>query len=69
MFDGYLTTSAASLRCGLSRDHVRRLLERGTLNGVKIGRDWFVMVESLDSYMAHRPKPGPKPKKEQLHEP
>ncbi len=64
MFEGYLTTSAASQRCGLSRDHVRRLLERGILNGTKIGRDWLVMVESLDKYMANRPKRGPKSKKE-----
>ena len=66
MFEDYLTTKAASQRCGLSRDHVRRLLERGILDGTKIGRDWFVMVESLDSYMAHRPNRGPKPKEQIL---
>ena len=66
MFEGYLTTKAASQRCGLSRDHVRRLLERGILDGTKIGRDWFVMIESLDRYMANRPKRGPKARKEQI---
>ena len=64
MFEGHLTTKAASQRCGLSRDHVRRLLERGQIDGVKIGRDWFVSIEALDEYMVDRPKPGPKPRKE-----
>ena len=62
MFEGYLTTKSASQRCGMSRDHVRRLLERDVLDGIKIGRDWFVMVASLDKYMANRPKRGPKSK-------
>ena len=64
MFAGYLTTKAASQRCGLSRDHVMRLLERGIIDGTKAGRDWFVTIEALDAYMANRQKPGPNSKKE-----
>ena len=45
---------------------MRRLLERGILDGTKIGRDWFVMVESLGRYMANRPKRGRKSRKEQI---
>ena len=63
MIEGYLSTKQASLKVGLSQDHVRRLLERGTIEGVKIGHDWLLLVDSLDHYMANRPKPGPKPKR------
>ncbi len=63
MIEGYLTTKLASGRCGLSQDHVRRLLECGTTDGVKLGHDWLVLVCALDHYMANRPKPGPKPRR------
>ena len=42
----------------------QRLLERGQIDGLKIGRDWFVLIDALDAYMVNRPKPGPKPRKE-----
>ncbi len=58
MIEGYLTTKQGAERSGLSRDHVRRLLEWGRLEGMKVGRDWLVSVNSLDHYMANRPKRG-----------
>ena len=63
MIEGYLTTKQGAERSGLSRDHVRRLLEWGRLEGMKVGRDWLVSINSLDHYMANRPKPGPKPRR------
>ena len=43
--------------------HIRNLLERGTVDGMKVGRDWLVKVSSLNYYKTHRPKTGPKPKR------
>ncbi len=58
MIDGYLTTNLASEHSGISQAHLRRLLETGTINGVKTGRDWLVRVDALEYYMANRPKRG-----------
>ena len=63
MLEGYGTTKQASERSGISQAHIRRLMERGTLAGLKMGRDWLVETSSLDSYMLKRPKPGPKPQR------
>jgi excisionase family DNA binding protein len=63
MIQGYMNTSQASQYAGLSASHIRRLLEAGTLRGVKTGHDWLVEVASLDYYMTHRPKRGIKGKR------
>ena len=64
MIDGYLTTKQASERCGLSAAHIRRLLEYSTIRGVKAGHDWLLETTSLEEYLANRPRPGRKPKRE-----
>jgi excisionase family DNA binding protein len=60
MISGYLTTKQASVHSGISQDHVRRLLQTGTVEGVKLGHDWLVLVSSLEHFMANRPRPGRK---------
>ena len=62
MLEGHLTTKQASEMYGLTDSHFRRLLEHGTIQGFKAGRDWLMDLESLEQYMANRPKPGRKPK-------
>ena len=62
MLEEHLTTIQASEMYGLTDSHFRRLLEHGTIQGFKAGRDWLMNKESLAHYMANRPKPGPKPK-------
>jgi excisionase family DNA binding protein len=62
MLEGYLTTRQASEMYRLTDSHFRRLLEHGTIQGIKAGRDWLIDKESLEQYMANRPKPGRKPK-------
>jgi hypothetical protein len=62
MIEGFMTTRQASFQFPLSQAHIRRLLEAGTVQGVKAGHDWLVDIASLEHYMANRPKPGPKPK-------
>ena len=64
MIEDFLTTNQAASRVKLTNHHIRRLLERGTIDGVKVGRDWLVSIQSIDFYMANRPKPGPKPRGE-----
>ncbi len=62
MIEGYLTTKQASEKSGISDAHLRRLLEHATIEGTKAGHIWLVHVDSLELYMANRPKSGPKPK-------
>ena len=62
MLEEHLTTIQASEMYGLTDSHFRRLLEHGTIQGFKAGRDWLMNKESLAHYMANRPKPGRKPK-------
>ena len=68
MIDGYLTTKQASERYRISAGHLRHLLEDATIRGVKVGRDWLVESTSLEDYLAHRPRPGRKPKREPMRE-
>ena len=65
MIEGFLTTNEASERFGLSAAHIRRLLEHGTIKGVKAGRDWLARVDSLQTYIQNRPRPGRKPQQPQ----
>lgn len=58
----FADTKEAGIRAGLTADHIRRLVRTGHLRGVKVGRDWLVEITALDEYMAHRPRPGRKPK-------
>jgi excisionase family DNA binding protein len=53
MVHGYENTKEASQRVGLSDSQIRRLLEKGVVNGMKISRDWLVDSRSLDHYIAH----------------
>jgi excisionase family DNA binding protein len=55
-----ITTPEASRRSGLSKNHLSRLLRLGTLEGIQLGREWLVYVDSLEKYMASPHKPGPK---------
>ena len=60
MLEAYLTSKQASEKSGISQGHIRRLMESGTLGGMKVGRDWLVGTGSLEHYMANRPKRGRK---------
>jgi excisionase family DNA binding protein len=55
-----ITTPEASERSGLSTNHLARLLRKGVLEGVQLGREWLVYVDSLEKYLAVPHKPGPK---------
>ncbi len=56
----YITTPEASKRSGLSKVHLARLLRNGAIEGVQLGREWLVYVNSLEKYMVTPHKSGPK---------
>ena len=66
VLEGYLTTKQASQMFGLSDAHIRRLLEHGTVVAIKVGHIWLVHATAMEAYMANRPKPGRKPRREPL---
>lgn len=56
----YLTTPEAAERSGLTGVYLALLLRRGTLDGFRRGRDWFVYADSLETFLATPRKPGPR---------
>jgi excisionase family DNA binding protein len=56
-----LSTTEAHERSGLSRDHLGLMIRRGRIAAMKIGNNWFIFEESLNSYLHSARKPGPKP--------
>ena len=47
-------TKEAAAKMGISQRHLRLLLERGVIEGKKLGRDWVVL--SLDYKRKRKPK-------------
>ena len=47
-------TKEAAERLGITQRHIRLLLERGEIEGKKLGRDWGVL--SLDYKRKRKPK-------------
>jgi excisionase family DNA binding protein len=58
----YLPTPQAAKRANVSRLHIARLLRDKKLEGFQLGREWFVYIDSLESYLASPRKTGPKKK-------
>ena len=48
---------------GLSAGHLRLLVRRGDIWGMKIGRNWVTTAQAVEEYLAQDRKPGPKPQK------
>ena len=57
---GCLTSSQASTYADLSKVYLAQLLRKGTLEGFKIDREWFIYADSLELFLARKRKPGPK---------
>ena len=45
---------------GFQPSYIRRLLVRGTIPGVRLGRDWWTTREAIEAYMKTERRPGPK---------
>lgn len=55
-----LTTSQARKHSDLSGVYLAQLLRKGTLEGFKIDREWFIYTDSLEQFLAKNRKPGPR---------
>jgi len=42
---------------------IRRLVGRGDIEGIKIGRNWVTTREAIQGYLEKERRPGPKPKR------
>jgi excisionase family DNA binding protein len=57
-----ISVTEASKISGLTTGFLRRLLIRGDLEGVKIGRNWLTTREAVEGYLKQDRRRGPKPK-------
>jgi len=60
--DELISLREASELSGLSAGHLRLLVRRGRLWGVKLGRNWVTTAQAVKEYLAQDRRPGPKPK-------
>jgi excisionase family DNA binding protein len=56
----YLTTPQAAERSGLSIVYLSQLARQGKLEAFRVGRDWCIYTDSLETFLARPRKPGPK---------
>jgi excisionase family DNA binding protein len=61
--DELISLREAAKLSGLSAGHLRLLVRRGELWGVKLGRNWVTATQAIEEYLAQDRRPGPKPKK------
>lgn len=60
----FISLTEASQISGLTSSFIRRLVSRGDIEGVKIGRNWVTTREAIQEYLNKERRPGPKPKRE-----
>jgi hypothetical protein len=51
----------ASKSSGLSTSHLRLLVRRGDIWGIKLGHNWMTTTQAVEKYLARDRRPGPKP--------
>lgn len=55
-----ISVTEAAARTGLSTAWIRRLLQRGEIQGVKVGRNWLTTEHAVRDYLETDRRPGPK---------
>ena len=60
--DKLITLNEAAEQSGLSASHLRLLVRRGDIWGIKLGRNWVTTAQAVKEYLARDRRPGPKPK-------
>ena len=60
--DELISLREAARLSGLSTRHLRLLVRRGEMWGVKLGRNWVTTAQAVKEYLAKDRRPGPKPK-------
>ena len=58
-----ISLQEAAKLSGLSPGHIRLLVSRGYLWGLKVSRNWVTTEQAVREYLARDRKPGPKPSK------
>ena len=58
-----ITLRQAARLSGLSPNHLRLLVGRGDIWGMKIDRYWLTTEKVVREYLARDRRPGPKPRK------
>jgi excisionase family DNA binding protein len=53
-----ISTKQAAERLGLSQVHIRHSIHRKKLKATKIGHDWLIDANDLDTFNKHRQGPG-----------
>ena len=61
--DEYITVAQAARQFGLSSSHIRGLLHKGMIPGIKPGHDWLVKPSAVMAYLQQERKPGRKPQR------
>ena len=61
--DELISLRQASKLCGLSPNHLRLLVGKGTVWGIKIDTMWITTKYAVNAYLAQDRKTGPKSKK------
>lgn len=60
--DKLISLRQASDFSGLSPNHLRLLVGKGTIWGIKIDTYWVTTEEAVEDYISREHKTGPKPK-------
>jgi hypothetical protein len=56
----FIPTSEAAKRSNLTTAYITHLLRKGTLEGFQLAREWFIYIDSLETFLATPRKSGPK---------
>ena len=59
----YITVAQAARRFGLSTSHLRGLLRKAIIPGIKPGHDWLVKPSAVMEYVRQERRPGRKPRR------
>jgi len=59
--DELISLREAAELSGLSTSHLRLLVSRGGMWGIKLGQNWFTTDQAVKEYVAQDRRPGPKP--------
>ena len=60
--DELLSLSEAAKQTEISASHLRLLVRRNEVWGMKMGRNWVTTKAAVEQYLAQEHKTGPKPK-------
>jgi excisionase family DNA binding protein len=54
----YITAAQAAKLSGLTDRHIRWLLQRGIIEGIRPGHEWLVKPSTMMEYLRRERKPG-----------